>query len=76
MDVFEVIAKQDLEETLHENIDTSSLSSMATAVSQNAFELGLADELLPVFHTLYMIPPQKSLGRLRWQRLQTPCLKL
>ena len=51
MDVFEVIAKQDLEETLHENIDTSSLSSMATAVSQNAFELGLADDLLPVFHT-------------------------
>ena len=63
MDVFEVIAKQDLEETLHENVDTSSLSSMATAVSQNAFELGLADDLLPVFHTLYMIPPQESVGK-------------
>ena len=63
MDVFEVIAKQDLEETLHENIDTSSLSSMAQAVSQNAFELGLADELLPVFHTLYMIPPQEAKGK-------------
>lgn len=63
MDVFDAILQQDLEDTMHESIDTSSTSSMAIGVAENAIDLGMSDALLPILQSLYLVPPQERRGK-------------
>ena len=63
MDVFDAILQQDLEDTMHESIDTSSASSMAIGTAENAINLGMGNDLLPILQSLYLVPPQESRGK-------------